>query len=146
MYLPEIISKASLLFYKTNSTSYYVKSMMSFAGQKTAHNSSLNDWSRVKYLHAYIGSILDAVRSGSNVRGYFVWSLLDGLELVTEYEASFGLYYIDLNDPSLKRQPKLSVEWYSSFLNKNTMNPNFTMDIKKNTDVLSQAPLMHNAT
>ncbi|KAF1897858.1 hypothetical protein Lal_00032620 [Lupinus albus] len=50
-----------------------------FESQKTACNSSLDDWSRVKYLHAYIGSMHDALRKGSNVRGYFVWSFLDGV-------------------------------------------------------------------
>lgn len=31
-------------------------------GQRTASNSSLHDVSRVKYLHAYIGSVLDSLR------------------------------------------------------------------------------------
>ncbi|XP_019460565.1 PREDICTED: beta-glucosidase 11-like isoform X1 [Lupinus angustifolius] len=115
-------------------------------GQKTARNSSLDDWPRVKYLNAYIGSLRDVLRSGLNVRGYFVWSLLDGLELVNGYDTSFGLYYIDLKDPSLKRKPKLSVDWYTKFLNKTTKNPNFTMEINKYTTLLSQAPLLHNAT
>jgi len=37
-------------------------SLFSFAGQETPHNSSLVDWSRVNYLHAYIGSMVDALR------------------------------------------------------------------------------------
>ncbi|KAE9622257.1 putative beta-glucosidase [Lupinus albus] len=116
-------------------------------GQKTACNSSLDDWSRVKYLHAYIGSMHDALRKGSNVRGYFVWSFLDGLELVTNgYKECFGLFYIDFEDPSLRRKPKLSAEWYSSFLNKRTMNTKFHMVIEKNTDVLSNTLLQHNDT
>ncbi|XP_019413076.1 PREDICTED: beta-glucosidase 11-like [Lupinus angustifolius] len=115
-------------------------------GQKTSCNSSLDDWSRVKYLHAYIGSMHDALRKGSNVRGYFVWSFLDGLELVGNgYEECFGLYYIDFQDPSLRRKPKLSAEWYSSFLNKRTMNPKFHMEIEKNTHALSHSLLQYNA-
>lgn len=31
-------------------------------GQRMRHNSSLEDWPRVKYLNAYIGSVLDAIR------------------------------------------------------------------------------------
>ncbi|CAK7348301.1 unnamed protein product [Dovyalis caffra] len=76
--------------------------------QRTRRNSSLEDPSRVKYLNAYIGSVLDAIRNGSNARGYFVWSFLDGLELLDGYESSYGLYYVDLDDPDLKRYPKLS--------------------------------------
>ncbi|CAL9000649.1 unnamed protein product [Prunus brigantina] len=85
-------------------------------GQQTARNSSLEDRSRVKYLRGHIQSLLAAVRNGSNARGYFIWSFLDSLELLNGYESSFGLYYIDLDDPDLKRQPKLSAHWYSQFL------------------------------
>ncbi|CAL9000629.1 unnamed protein product [Prunus brigantina] len=77
-------------------------------GQQTARNSSLEDRSRVKYLRGHIQSLLAAVRNGSNAKGYFIWSFLDSLELLNGYESSFGLYYIDLDDPDLKRQPKLS--------------------------------------
>ncbi|BBH05453.1 beta glucosidase 11 [Prunus dulcis] len=85
-------------------------------GQQTARNSSLEDRSRVKYLRGHIQSLLAAVRNGSNARGYFIWSFMDSLELLSGYESSFGLYYIDLDDPDLKRQPKLSAHWYSHFL------------------------------
>jgi len=37
-------------------------SLFSFAGQETPRNSSLDDWSRVNYLHAYIESMVDALR------------------------------------------------------------------------------------
>ncbi|KAG2402922.1 Hydroxyisourate hydrolase [Vigna angularis] len=85
-------------------------------GQRTASNSSLQDVSRVKYLHEYIGGVLDALRDGVNIKGYFSWSFLDLYELLDGYEASFGLYYVDRDDPELKRHPKLSAKWYSRFL------------------------------
>ncbi|TKY65811.1 Beta-glucosidase 11 [Spatholobus suberectus] len=31
-------------------------------GEQTPHNSSLDDWPRVKYMHEYIGSLVDALR------------------------------------------------------------------------------------
>lgn len=85
-------------------------------GQMTPRNATLNDTSRVEYLHVYIRNLLDAVRNGSNVRGYFSWSFLDGLELLDGYESGFGLYYVDLDDKNLTRYPKLSQHWYSNFL------------------------------
>ncbi|XP_045795327.1 beta-glucosidase 11-like [Trifolium pratense] len=102
-------------------------------GYKTLRNSSLNDWPRVKYLHKYIGTIANAIRSGSNIKGYFVWSLLDVFEILSGYEGSFGLYYIDLNDPNLQRQPKLSAKWYSNFLKNKTMDLKITMEIENDT-------------
>ncbi|OIS98977.1 PREDICTED: beta-glucosidase 11-like isoform X1 [Nicotiana attenuata] len=85
-------------------------------GQKTRRNGTLNDTARIEYLHAYIGSVLDAVRNGSDTRGYFAWSLLDGLELLGGYGLSYGLYYVDLDDKELTRYPKLSAYWYANFL------------------------------
>ncbi|GAB2253957.1 hypothetical protein Droror1_Dr00021766 [Drosera rotundifolia] len=55
-------------------------------------------------------------RNGSNARGYFVWSFLDVFKLLDGFVSSFGLYCVDLNDPDLRRYPKLSQRWYSSFL------------------------------
>ncbi|KAK4282041.1 hypothetical protein QN277_013465 [Acacia crassicarpa] len=108
-------------------------------GQQTLRESSLDDWPRVIYLHEYIKSVLDSLRTGLNVRGYFVWSLLDLFEILTGYQTSYGLYYIDLNDPNLKRQPKLSSKWYSEFLHKRSMNPKIITGLEKSAPVLSAA-------
>ncbi|KAJ8749658.1 hypothetical protein K2173_026307 [Erythroxylum novogranatense] len=99
-------------------------------GQVTPWNSSLEDRSRVKYLHAYIGTVLEAIRNGSDMRGYFVWSLLDVFELLQGFESSFGLYYVDLKDPELKRQPKLSARWYSEFLKGKMINLSAILELE----------------
>ncbi|QCE11947.1 beta-glucosidase 11-like [Vigna unguiculata] len=112
-------------------------------GQETPHNSSLVDWSRVNYLHAYIGSMVDALRSGLNVKGYFVWSFMDAFELLEGYERSYGLYYVDMNDPNLRRQPKLSAEWYSSFLKGKSMDPRIRKETQNNA---KYNPSLHSAT
>ncbi|MED6155526.1 glycosyl hydrolase 1, variant 2 [Stylosanthes scabra] len=85
-------------------------------GQRTASNASLQDVSRLNYLQGYIGATLDALRNGSNLKGYIAWSFIDLFELLDGYDSSFGLYYVDQNDPELKRYPKLSAKWYSWFL------------------------------
>ncbi|GAY40941.1 hypothetical protein CUMW_055640 [Citrus unshiu] len=101
-------------------------------GQNTPRRSSLKDISRVKYLHAYIGSVLDAVRNGSNIRGYFMWSFLDVFELMDGYESSYGLYYVDRDDPDLKRYPKLSAHWYSQFLKGRSLSSDEDFALEKN--------------
>ncbi|KAF8401469.1 hypothetical protein HHK36_012408 [Tetracentron sinense] len=107
-------------------------------GQMTLRNASLNDTSRVKYLEAYIGSLLNAVRNGSDTRGYFSWSFLDVFELLDGYKSSFGLYYIDMNDRDLKRYPKLSAQWYSNFLKGRSSISNVTIETKNNLSAPSQ--------
>ncbi|KFK37528.1 hypothetical protein AALP_AA4G268700 [Arabis alpina] len=79
----------------------------------------LEDTPRIEFLDAYIGAVLNAVRNGSNTRGYFVWSFMDLYELLIGFEASFGMYYVNFSDPNLKRSPKLSAHWYSAFLKGN---------------------------
>ncbi|GMY38322.1 beta-glucosidase 11-like isoform X27 [Fagus crenata] len=106
-------------------------------GQRTRRNSSLEDWPRVKYLHGYIGSLLDALRNGSNARGYFTWSFLDLFEMLDGYESSYGLYFVDLDDPDLKRQPKLSAHWYSNFLKRKNISSDGYIEIQKNLSTVS---------
>ncbi|XP_038708906.1 beta-glucosidase 11-like isoform X2 [Tripterygium wilfordii] len=104
--------------------------------QSAPRNSSLEDTSRIKYLHAYIGAVLDAVRNGSDVRGYFTWSFLDVFELLDGYKSGFGLFYVDLDDPDLKRYPKLSAYWYSNFLKGGSIT-SYTIIDEKNLSTLT---------
>ncbi|XLS48456.1 hypothetical protein HN51_022814 [Arachis hypogaea] len=114
----------------------YVTDMaVELTGQQTHRSSSLEDWPRIKYLQEYIGSILHMQRNGHDIRGYFVWSFMDVFELLSGYEFTYGLYYIDLKDPTLRRQPKLSSVWYSNFLNNRTMDPMVAMQIEKNSSL-----------
>ncbi|KAJ7977564.1 putative Beta-glucosidase [Quillaja saponaria] len=106
-------------------------------GQRTKRNSSLEDVSRLKYLHGNMGGVLDAMRNGSNTRGFFQWSFLDVFELLDGYASSYGLYYVDLDDPDLKRYPKLSAHWYSSFLKGRRTSGVGHTELEKNFSALS---------
>ncbi|KFK37529.1 hypothetical protein AALP_AA4G268900 [Arabis alpina] len=79
----------------------------------------LKDTRRIEFLDAYMGAVLNAVRNGSNTRGYFVWSFMDLFEILSGYNYTFGMYYVNFSDPQLKRSPKLSARWYSAFLKGN---------------------------
>ncbi|KAF2531306.1 hypothetical protein F2Q70_00031872 [Brassica cretica] len=81
---------------------------------------NLQDTPRIEFLHAYIGAVLNSITNGSDTRGYFVWSFMDLYELLSGYEYSFGLYFVNFSDPHRKRTPKLSAHWYSAFLKDNT--------------------------
>ncbi|XP_020254861.1 beta-glucosidase 11-like [Asparagus officinalis] len=87
-------------------------------GYPMPHDATLDDAPRVKYLCAHVGSLLNAIRNGSNTLGYFTWSFLDLFELMEGYESSYGMYYVDFEDEELKRYPKLSARWYTNFLNR----------------------------
>ncbi len=72
------------------------------------------DNDRIAYLRAYIGAMNDAVSAGADIRGYFVWSLLDNFEWDSGYGVRFGLTYIDY--PSQRRIPKASFHWYRDLI------------------------------
>ncbi|KAL1208379.1 Beta-glucosidase 3 [Cardamine amara subsp. amara] len=92
-------------------------------GNPTNHHSSLNDMGRVEYLHAYIGSVLNSVRNGSDTRGYFQWSFMDLFEFIN-VNYTYGLYFVNFSDPERERSPKTSALWYSTFLKgKTTKEP-----------------------
>ncbi|XP_019082834.1 PREDICTED: beta-glucosidase 10-like isoform X1 [Camelina sativa] len=86
-------------------------------GKPMKHDSMLQDTPRVEYIQAYIGVVLNAVKNGSDTRGYFVWSMVDVYELMAGYRTSFGMYYVNFSDPGRKRSPKVSASWYTGFLN-----------------------------
>ena len=60
-------------------------------------------------LRGWIGRA--AIDAGADVRGYFVWSLMDNFEWAEGYAKRFGAVYVDY--PSQKRIPKLSAKWYA---------------------------------
>ncbi|KAL3531459.1 hypothetical protein ACH5RR_010781 [Cinchona calisaya] len=101
-------------------------------GLRTKRNGTLYDTPRVKYLHAYIGTLLDALRNGSNTKGYFQWSFMDGFELLGGYQVAYGLYYVDLDD-KLKRYPKFSAHWYSNFLKGRSIRPDEMIKLENET-------------
>jgi beta-glucosidase len=72
------------------------------------------DTDRIEFLRAYIGALNAAVVGGAEIRGYFIWSLLDNFEWDAGYSVRFGLIYIDY--PTQRRIPKASFEWYRDLI------------------------------
>ncbi|KAK3142091.1 hypothetical protein QOZ80_4BG0342100 [Eleusine coracana subsp. coracana] len=108
----------TVLYFKNryNNTPIYITEN----GYAQASNSNMtamdfiNDTRRIDYIGDYLTFLASAIRKGADVRGYFVWSLLDDFEWTSGYTLRFGLYHVDFE--TLKRTPKLSVKWYRDFL------------------------------
>ena len=77
-------------------------------------NGQVVDTDRIAYLHSYIAAMNAAARAGADIRGYFVWSLLDNFEWDAGYGVRFGLAYVDY--PSQRRIPKASFKWYRDLI------------------------------
>ncbi|MCA0248485.1 MAG: beta-glucosidase [Proteobacteria bacterium] len=79
----------------------------------------IDDRERIDYLAQYTGALRDAVVLGADVRGYFVWSLLDNFEWGAGYANRFGLVYVDY--PTQRRIPKASARWYAALIRSEAM-------------------------
>jgi beta-glucosidase len=69
-----------------------------------------HDRHRVEYLRRHIAAAHEAMRAGVDVRGYFVWSLLDNFEWAYGYSKRFGIVHVDFG--SQRRVAKASARWY----------------------------------
>ncbi|KAH0459877.1 hypothetical protein IEQ34_010540 [Dendrobium chrysotoxum] len=79
---------------------------------------ALKDDKRISYHKEYLSNLSAAIRDDDcDVRGYFVWSLLDNWEWNSGYTVRFGLYYVDYKN-NLTRIPKASVQWFRDALSK----------------------------
>ncbi|QUC61845.1 beta-glucosidase [Streptomyces sp. A2-16] len=74
----------------------------------------VDDRARVAYLDGHVRALHKAVEAGVDVRGYFVWSLMDNFEWAEGYAQRFGLVHVDFE--TLARTPKASYGWYRELL------------------------------
>ena len=74
----------------------------------------VDDPERIAYIQQHLGAIKEAIDEGADVRGYYVWSLLDNFEWAYGFEKRFGLVRVDYD--TLARTPKASYHWYREFI------------------------------
>ena len=74
----------------------------------------VEDHERIAYLDRHVAAVGSAIEAGVDVRGYFVWSLLDNLEWAWGYSRRFGLVHVDFQ--TLERLPKSSFRWYQHLI------------------------------
>ncbi|TMR25470.1 beta-glucosidase [Nonomuraea turkmeniaca] len=75
---------------------------------------TVDDEARIVFLDGHIAAMRQAMEEGVDVRGYFVWSLLDNFEWAEGYHQRFGLVHVDF--ATQRRTPKASYRWLREFL------------------------------
>ncbi|MEU8520905.1 GH1 family beta-glucosidase [Streptomyces sp. NPDC048577] len=75
---------------------------------------AVHDPERVAYLDAHLAAVRRAIDDGADVRGYFLWSLLDNFEWAYGYGKRFGIVHVDF--ASQRRTPKDSAHWYAEVI------------------------------
>jgi beta-glucosidase len=74
----------------------------------------VHDPRRVQYLRDHFASAARAIQEGIDLRGCFVWTLMDNFEWTYGYTKRFGLYYTDFG--TLERMPKDSACFYKEVI------------------------------
>ncbi|MDO0927578.1 GH1 family beta-glucosidase [Streptomyces sp. TG1A-8] len=88
---------------------------------KVDDDGRVRDPERVAYLHGHLSAVRRAIADGADVRGYYLWSLLDNFEWAYGYGKRFGAVHVDY--ATLARTPKSSARWYGEAARTGTLPP-----------------------
>jgi beta-glucosidase len=80
------------------------------AYEDTVEGDAVDDPQRLDYIRGHVGAVEEAIRRGVDLRGYFVWSLLDNFEWELGYGKRFGIVHVDY--ATQRRIPKRSAFGY----------------------------------
>ena len=81
---------------------------------------SVPDPRRIDYLRRHFAAAHRAMERGVDLRGYFVWSLLDNFEWGYGYAKRFGIVRVDFE--TLERTVKASGHWYRDLIRTRTIS------------------------
>ena len=93
---------------------YVTENGAAFFDPPALEGDHLADPLRVDYLRKHITAVHAAMARGADVRGYFVWSLLDNFEWSLGYSKRFGIVHVDFE--TQKRTPKDSALFYAKVI------------------------------
>ncbi len=77
-------------------------------------NGQVDDAQRISFMNGHFAAVARAMEAGVDVRGYFVWSLMDNFEWSFGYERRFGVVHVDYTNQ--KRTLKRSALDFQAFL------------------------------
>jgi beta-glucosidase len=80
---------------------------------------SIHDPDRLNYIRAHLNAVVDAINDGADVRGYFVWSLMDNYEWAWGYAKRFGVIRVDFD--TQERTVKDSGRFYADVVRANSV-------------------------
>ena len=84
------------------------------AAPDSVEQGQVTDTIRIRYVQQHLAALQAAINQGVDVRGYFLWSLMDNFEWNSGYAKRFGIVYVDY--ATQQRIPKASALWYRDFV------------------------------
>lgn len=86
-------------------------------GEQICEDGKIHDTDRITYVSEMLKGLHKAIDEGIDVRGYYLWSLLDNYEWTAGYSYRFGLINVDFE--TKERRWKDSAYWYSEVIKNN---------------------------
>jgi beta-glucosidase len=77
----------------------------------------VQDDDRISYLKRYLQAAHKALTEGVNIKGYYLWSLMDNFEWLHGYDMKFGI--VKTNFETQERILKKSAYWYGNIIKEN---------------------------
>ncbi len=96
-----------------NPAIYITENGAAFSDEVTP-DGEVSDKARVEYLQGHLAALQGSIALGSDVRGYFAWSLMDNFEWAHGYSKRFGLVRVDYETQA--RTIKQSGRWYQDLI------------------------------
>src|SRR5574337_186573 len=96
---------------------YITENGAAFYDPPVAEGGIVDDPLRCAYLRKHLRALHRAIEAGVNVKGYYVWSLLDNLEWSLGFSKRFGLCHVDF--ATQRRTPKASARLYAQVIESN---------------------------
>ncbi|HEY4001627.1 MAG TPA: family 1 glycosylhydrolase [Candidatus Xenobia bacterium] len=73
-------------------------------------NGEVDDQERIDFVRDHLRAVERALAAGIDVRGYYMWSLMDNFSWINGYKKRYGFLYVDRE--TLERTPKKSAWWF----------------------------------
>jgi beta-glucosidase len=75
---------------------------------------AVHDPDRIRFVDGHLRSVAQAITEGADVRGYYIWSLMDNWEWAEGFTKQFGLVHVDFE--TQRRTPKDSYRWFAGVI------------------------------
>lgn len=114
---PEVLYWAPKFLYERYQKPFYVTENGMSSHDWVSLDGKVHDASRVDFMHRYLRELKKAAADGTDIRGYFAWSLMDNFEWAYGYSERFGMVYVDYE--TQKRTVKDSGFFYKDVIASN---------------------------
>ena len=117
-YYPQALYEAVVLLHKLYDIKvpiYITENGTYFEGEEPVGKDGIvDDADRIRYISGFLDSLKKAISEGYDIRGYYLWSLMDNFEWSAGFNFKFGITQCDRETLELK--PKKSAYFYRDYI------------------------------